>query len=39
MPTARHGICPVAVDSQIMVAAGGVQAGQSQSTVFELFSR
>jgi len=39
MPTARHGICPVAINSQIMVAAGGVQAGQSQSTVFELFSR
>jgi N-acetylneuraminic acid mutarotase len=39
MPTARHGICPLAVDSQIMVAGGGLQADQSQSIVFELFSR
>ncbi len=39
IPTARHGIAPVAVDGRIMVAGGGVQAAHSMSAVFELFSR
>ncbi len=39
MPTACHGICPVVADGRVFVAGGGVQAGQSTSTVLQLFSR
>ena len=39
MPTARHGISPFVSDGKILVGGGGVQAGHSNSTVFELFSR
>jgi len=39
MPTARHGISPFVSDGKVLVAGGGVQAGHSNSTVFELFSR
>lgn len=39
MPTARHGIFPVAANGKIFVAGGGVQAAHSFSTVFEIFSR
>lgn len=39
MPTARHGIFPVAANGKIWVAGGGVQAGHSSSTIFEIFSR
>ncbi|MBA3570269.1 MAG: hypothetical protein H0W28_13260, partial [Pyrinomonadaceae bacterium] len=39
MPTARHGIFPVAANGKIWVAGGGVQAGHSSSKVFEIFSR
>ncbi len=39
MTTARHGIYPIAYDRKIFVACGGVQAGNSQSKIFEIFSR
>jgi N-acetylneuraminic acid mutarotase len=39
LPTARHGIFPLAVDGKIFVAAGGTVAGVSQSNVLEVFSR
>jgi N-acetylneuraminic acid mutarotase len=39
MPTARHGIFPVLYESRIFVAAGGVQAANSQSVIFEVFTR
>ena len=39
MPTARHGIFPVAANGKIWVAGGGVQAGHSSSSVFEIFAR
>ena len=39
MPTARHGIFPVAADGKILVGGGGIQAGGSTSAVFELFFR
>jgi N-acetylneuraminic acid mutarotase len=39
MPTALHGISPVVADGKIFVAGGGVQAGQSTSTTFQIFSR
>jgi N-acetylneuraminic acid mutarotase len=39
MPTALHGISPVATDGRIFVAGGGVQPGQSTSTIFQMFSR
>jgi len=37
--TARHGISPFSADGKIWVAGGGVQAGHSNSTVFEIFNR
>ncbi|PYS56504.1 MAG: hypothetical protein DMF76_24740, partial [Acidobacteria bacterium] len=39
MPTALHGISPVTTDGRIFVAGGGVQAGQSTSTILQIFSR
>lgn len=36
MPTARHGIFPVLDGTQIHVAGGGVEAGDSSSTVHEV---
>jgi len=39
MPIALHGISPVVTDGKIFVAGGGVQAGQSTSTSFQIFSR
>ncbi len=39
LPTARHGIYPLAYDGKILVAGGGIQAGGSESTVFEFFTR
>jgi N-acetylneuraminic acid mutarotase len=39
IPTARHGISPFVSDGKILVGGGGIQAGASNSTVFELFSR
>jgi N-acetylneuraminic acid mutarotase len=36
MPTARHGIYPVLEGTRIHVAGGGVQAGDSSSTVHEV---
>jgi N-acetylneuraminic acid mutarotase len=38
MPTARHGIFPLAFDGRIYVAAGGVHFGGSQSKVTEVFT-
>lgn len=39
MPTARHGIFPLVFDGKIFVAAGGVQAGHSESAIVEIFAR
>ena len=39
IPTARHGIYPIAYDGKIYVAGGGTQAGYSASTVLEVFER
>jgi N-acetylneuraminic acid mutarotase len=39
MPIALHGVSPVVADGKIFVAGGGVQAGQSTSAVFQIFSR
>jgi N-acetylneuraminic acid mutarotase len=39
LPTARHGIFPLAYDGKIFVAGGGVQAGHSLSDILEIFSR
>ncbi len=39
MVTARHGIFPVLANGRILVAGGGIQAGHSASTVFEIFAR
>jgi N-acetylneuraminic acid mutarotase/glucose/arabinose dehydrogenase len=39
MPTARHGIFPVVYQGKIYVPAGGTNAGFSQSSVHEVFSR
>jgi N-acetylneuraminic acid mutarotase len=39
LPTARHGIFPVAADGKIFVAGGGTVSGASQSTMLEVFSR
>lgn len=39
LPTARHGIYPVAYDGKIFVAGGGVQAAYSTSSVVEIFTR
>ena len=39
LPTARHGIFPLAVDGKIFVPGGGTQAGHSQSNVMEIFAR
>jgi N-acetylneuraminic acid mutarotase len=36
LPTARHGIFPLEYEGQIVVAAGGVQAGASRSSVVEI---
>lgn len=38
MPTARHGTSPLLFQSRILVVGGGVQSGNSQSTVHEIFS-
>ena len=38
MPTARHGIFPVVLGGKIVVAAGGVKFGGSQSKVNEVFA-
>jgi N-acetylneuraminic acid mutarotase len=38
MPTARHGIFPLAYAGRIYVAGGGVQSGGSQSAVVEVFN-
>ena len=38
MPTARHGIFPLESGGRIYVAGGGIQAGDSQSTVFEVYT-
>ena len=39
MPTARHGVFPVLYESRIFVAGGGTQAANSQSDLFEIFTR
>jgi glucose/arabinose dehydrogenase/N-acetylneuraminic acid mutarotase len=39
MPTARHGIYPLLFQSRIFVVGGGVEFGNSQSTVHEILSR
>ena len=39
LPTARHGIFPLAEDNRIIVAGGGIQAGFSQSDVVEILQR
>jgi glucose/arabinose dehydrogenase/N-acetylneuraminic acid mutarotase len=39
LPTARHGIFPLAYDGKIFVAGGGIIAGHSQSGVLEVLSR
>jgi N-acetylneuraminic acid mutarotase len=39
LPTARHGIFPLAYDDRIFVAGGGVQASQSASNVLEILAR
>jgi hypothetical protein len=39
MATARHGIFPFLHGERIYVAGGGVQAGNSQTTVVEVFHR
>ena len=39
IPTARHGISPIAYDGKLLVAGGGTQAGGSESNVLEFFSR
>jgi N-acetylneuraminic acid mutarotase/glucose/arabinose dehydrogenase len=39
LPTARHGIFPLAYDGKIFVAGGGVQAGHSASAILEVFAR
>ena len=39
LPTARHGIFPLAVDRRIWVVAGGIKAGHSDSTIVETFHR
>jgi N-acetylneuraminic acid mutarotase len=39
LPTARHGIFPLAFDGKIFVGGGGTQAGHSASNVLEVFSR
>ena len=38
MPTARHGIYPLLFQSRVFVVGGGIQFGNSQSTVHEVFS-
>ncbi len=38
MPTARHGIAPVAVAGRIYVAAGGTMAGASSSKLLEVYN-
>ncbi len=38
LPTARHGIFPVLVNGQILVAGGGTQAAHSSSKIFEIFT-
>jgi N-acetylneuraminic acid mutarotase/glucose/arabinose dehydrogenase len=37
MPTARHGIFPILVNERIYVVGGGIEAGNSQSSVVEVF--
>ena len=39
LPTARHGIFPLAYDGKVFVAGGGTVAGHSESAVVEVFSR
>ncbi len=39
MPTARHGLWAVEFQSRIYLAGGGVQKGNSQSAVVEIFTR
>ena len=39
MTTARHGIFPVLFESRMFLAGGGAFAGNSQSTLFQVFSR
>jgi N-acetylneuraminic acid mutarotase len=39
LPTARHGIFPLAYDGRVFVAGGGTQAAFSSSKVLELFAR
>jgi N-acetylneuraminic acid mutarotase len=38
MPTARHGIFPIAHAERIYVAGGGVQVGVSSSTILEVYN-
>jgi N-acetylneuraminic acid mutarotase len=39
LPTARHGMFPLAADGKIFVAGGGTVAGHSQSNLLEVFTR
>jgi N-acetylneuraminic acid mutarotase len=39
LPTARHGIFPLAHDGKIWVAGGGTQADDSSSTILEVLAR
>ncbi|HVS17607.1 MAG TPA: kelch repeat-containing protein, partial [Planctomycetota bacterium] len=39
LPTARHGVAPVLWQGEILLAGGGVVAGFSASTAFEIFRR
>ena len=39
LPTPRHGIFPILYNDELLVASGGVVAGNSQTTVFEVFRR
>jgi hypothetical protein len=39
MPTARHGIFPIAFEGRVLVIGGGIQAGFSDSDYNEVFQR
>ncbi|HYF63473.1 MAG TPA: kelch repeat-containing protein [Herpetosiphonaceae bacterium] len=38
MPTARHGVFPLAIGGRVYVAGGGTQAGSSQSALLEVYN-
>lgn len=38
LPTARHGVFPLQIAGRIYVAGGGVEAGQSSSTLLEVYN-